>query len=76
MGSKHASEPNVYIQKGEGGAGLDASIDLDELKQLTLAMMGCQNKGAHVALHLGLYTGKKIPPELEKLARIVLFIRL
>jgi hypothetical protein len=60
---------NVYFQKGEGGAGLDAWIELAKNNQLILAIMGCTKGGNKINASLGLYPdrNKRLSPELEKL---------
>jgi hypothetical protein len=60
---------NFYIQNGEGRAGLDAWLELDESNQLRLAMMGCRKSRKRFNLQLGLYVSdsSNVPSELEKL---------
>lgn len=66
LGSGPALAANVFLQKGEGGVGLDALLELSD--QFKLAMIGCRNVGAVQRLQLGLYVrGDKLPPELKKI---------
>jgi hypothetical protein len=60
---------NVYIQKGEGGAGLDAWFDLEESEQLSLAMMDCRKTGKKFNIGVGVFVGatKAISGNLQKL---------
>jgi hypothetical protein len=58
---------NVYLEPGEGGAGLYAWIEMDERNQLTLAVMGCAKKGDRLRLGLGLFPGKEPRSELRDL---------
>jgi hypothetical protein len=59
---------NVYLQKGEGGAGLDALLELGEPDQFNLALIGCRNVGTSQRVQLGLYPGgDKLPSELERI---------
>jgi hypothetical protein len=63
-----ANAATVYLQKGEGGAGLDAWLEMDEANQLTL-FMGCQSSSdrRRMTIQLGLYPGKNASSELRKL---------
>lgn len=57
----------VYLQKGEGGAGLDALLELGEPDQFNLAMIGCRDFGKTQKVQLGLYVNRdKSLPELER----------
>jgi len=59
---------NVYIQKGEGGASLDAWLEMDESNQLSLAIMDCVRKGKGLSAQLALRVVQEKPvAELEKL---------
>ncbi len=59
---------NVYLHKGEGGAGTDAELQLGEADQFNLALIGCRNVGALQQVQLGLYVGgDKLSPELERI---------
>lgn len=46
---------NVYIQKSEGGAGLDAWFDLENSEQLSLAMMDCQKTAENFVVKMDLF---------------------
>lgn len=60
---------NVYLHKGEGGAGLDAELQLGEADQFYLALIGCRNTATSQEVQLGLYVGgDKLPPELERIS--------
>lgn len=66
LGSGPSLGTNVFLQKGEGGVGLDALLELSD--QFNLAMIGCRNVGAVQRVQLGLYVrGDKLPPELQGL---------
>lgn len=66
LGSGPSLAANVFLQKGEGGVGLDALLELSD--QFNLAMIGCRNVGAVQRVQLGLYVrGDKLPPELQKI---------
>lgn len=66
LGSGPSLAANVFLQKGEGGVGLDALLELSD--QFKLAMIGCRNVGAVQRVQLGLYVrGDKLPPELKKI---------
>jgi len=67
--SDRALAANVYFQRGEGGAGLDAWVELGKNNRLTLAIMGCTKGGNKINASLGLYVDgrAKLSPELEKL---------
>jgi hypothetical protein len=60
---------NVYVHPGEGGAGLDAYIELDKSSQFYLAIYGCRKDNRKFDLGLGLdvESGNNLPSELEKL---------
>lgn len=60
---------NVYLHKGEGGAGLDAELQLGEADQFNLALIGCRNTATSQQVQLGLYVGGgKLPLELERIS--------
>jgi hypothetical protein len=60
---------SVYLHKGEGGAGLDAELQLGEAYQFNLALIGCRNTATSQRIQLGLYVGgDKLPPELERIS--------
>lgn len=66
LGWGPALAANVFLQKGEGGVGLDALLELSD--QFNLAMIGCRNVGAVQRIQLGLYVGgDKLPPELKRI---------
>jgi hypothetical protein len=66
--SEESFAANVYLHKGEGGAGLDAKLQLGEADQFNLALIGCRNVGTSQQVQLGLYVGgDKLPPELERI---------
>jgi hypothetical protein len=70
-GLQQAEAANVYIQKGEGGAGLDAWFDMDDFNHLSLAMMDCRRNGGKLNMQIGLFTAQnheKRPKELEILS--------
>ncbi len=60
---------NVYVQKGEGGVGLDAWLEMDESDLLSLAMIDCRKSAKGLNVQLGLYpqSNKDLPPELKRL---------
>jgi hypothetical protein len=65
---QRAGAANVYIQKGEGGAGRDAWFDMDEFNHLSLAIMDCRRNGGKLDMGIGLFTNQndeKLPNELE-----------
>jgi hypothetical protein len=53
FGCGHAG--NVYIQKGEGGAGLDAYLPLDKSEELSLSITGCKKNGKKLDFGVGLF---------------------
>jgi len=58
----------VYLHRGEGGAGLDAQLQLDEAGQFSLALIGCRKTATSQQVQLGLYVGgDRLPPELERI---------
>jgi hypothetical protein len=60
---------NVYLHKGEGGAGLDAELQLGEADQFNLALIGCRKTATSQQVQLGLYVGgDKLAPELERIS--------
>lgn len=66
--SEQSFAANVYLHKGEGGAGIDAELQLGEADQFNLALIGCRNFGASQQVQLGLYVGgDKLPPDLERI---------
>lgn len=66
LGSGPSLAANVFLQRGEGGVGLDALLELSD--QFKLAMIGCRNVGAVQRVQLGLYVGgDTLPPELKKI---------
>lgn|SRR5579885_188164 len=63
-----ASGANVYLQKGEGGAGQDAWIEMDNSSQLSLAVMNCVKSGRVFNFQLALRVIQERPvAELQKL---------
>ncbi|QQO14802.1 hypothetical protein JJB99_00975 [Bradyrhizobium diazoefficiens] len=65
--SKQSCAANVYLHKGEGGAGLDAELQLGEADQFNLALIGCRNFARSQRVQLGLYVrADKLPAELER----------
>lgn len=62
LGVGISSAANVYIQKGEGGVGLDAALELSETEKFSLALIGCRNVGKSQRVQLGLYVGAGNPP--------------
>lgn len=68
LGFERSFAANVYLHKGEGGAGLDAELQLGEADQFNLALIGCRNVGASQQVQIGLYVGAdRLPPELERI---------
>jgi hypothetical protein len=66
--SERSFAANVYLHKGEGGAGLDAELQLGDANQFNLALIGCRTVGASQKVQLGLYPGgDKLPSELERI---------
>jgi hypothetical protein len=57
------------IRKGEGGAGLDACLELDNSNRLSLCMQNCKKHRGKLSVQFSLHpsTDEKVAPELEKL---------
>lgn len=65
-----AAAGNVFVGKGEGGAGLDAWFELGDTNELTLGMIGCRSRGGRLSLQLGLQVNARnasgtLPAELR-----------
>ncbi|MDI1265724.1 MAG: hypothetical protein PS018_20955 [bacterium] len=72
-----AAEPapagDVFIRKGEGGAGLDAWVELGDSRQLTLGLVGCRIKRntRDLQLILSVSNATEVSPDLKKLVSVV-----
>src|SRR5215470_12289031 len=72
LASDHARAAYVHFETGEGGAGLDARMELGENNRLVLAIMGCTISGNKINASAGLYVDghTNLSPDLDKLRRV------
>src|SRR5262249_47567998 len=70
--SDHALAAYVQFKTGEGGAGLDAWVQLGNNNRLILAIMGCTKGGNKLNASVGLFVDgrTKLSPELVKLRQV------
>ena len=72
----HQAEPAhagaAFLRKGEGGAGLDAWLELGDSKQLTLGMVACRVRRDRLELQLALSVGGEdnVSSDLKKLKSV------
>lgn len=59
---------DVYINPGEGGAGLDACMEMGRPNELNLCLRACGIKSRSFDLMLSLHPGEKAPSELSTLS--------
>ena len=69
FGSEPTIAANVYITKGEGGAGLDAYFELDNSNQFGLSMRSCKRRTNKLTFSIDLHfkNENKVSDELEKM---------